>query len=230
MSFTAIGDAIWVKHFPFKVLGSPLGKTTTVMRLPDGDLVIHSAAPMGAEDVTAIRALGTPRWLMEGSRMHDTFASTLRKAFPEATYLLPPRFPLTAEALAPAERLRAAALPEAWAGEIEIERVKGIPAVEEHVVWHRPSRTLILSDLVFNLALSADEKVPFFLRWVSGIKVFPATSRLVKLATKDRGAVAKSVERLLSWEIDRVVVGHGEIMADNAKDLLQETLSWARSG
>ena len=227
MSFEPRGDSIWVKHVPFSVLGAPLGKTTTVMRLKDGDLVIHSAAPLEAEDVAAVYELGRPRWLMEGSRMHDTFALSMRALFPEATYLLPPRFPLSVEALAPAEKLKAKALPESWRGEVEVERIGGVPAVEEHAVWHRPSGTVILSDLVFNLTLAPGERVPFFLRWVSGIKEFPATSRLVKLATKDKQAVARSIDRILAWDFERVVVGHGEIMAVNAKDLLKETLKWA---
>lgn len=227
MSFKPLGDSIWVTHVPFKVLGAPLGKTTTVMRLKDGDLIIHSGAPLGAEDVAAVCELGRPRWLMEGSRMHDTFARSMRALFPEVTYLLPPRFPLSTEALAPAEKLKVNALPESWNGEIEVERIGGVPAVEEHAVWHRPSGTLILSDLVFNLALAPGARVPFFLRWISGIKAFPATSRLVKLATKDKQAAARSIDRVLAWDFERVVVGHGEIMAVNAKDLLKEALKWA---
>ena len=225
MSFQPLGPSIWVQRFPFSVLGAPLGKTTTVIRLGTGELVIHSAAPMGPDAGAEIRALGQPRWLLEGSRMHDTFARSLRAVFPEAIYLLPPRFPFSAEALAPAEKLRAQSLPSAWADEIEIERIKGAPAVEEHVLWHRPSRTLILSYFVFNIALPAGAPVPFFLRWVSGIKAFPATSRLVKWAARDREAVKQSWDRIMAWDFERVVVGHGEIIAPNAKDLLQEALS-----
>jgi hypothetical protein len=226
MSFKPIGDSIWVKHFPFRLLGAPFGKTTTVIRLENGDLIIHSAAPLASEDVAAVGELGRPRWLMEGSRMHETFAASMRTLFPEATYLLPPRFPLSFDHLAPAEKLRVKGLPESWRGEVEMERIGGVPAVEEHAVWHRSSRTLILSDFVFNMALDPGERVPFFLRWISGIKVFPATSRLVKFATKDKKAVAKSIDRILEWDIDQVVVGHGEIMTVNAKDLLKETLDW----
>lgn len=226
MSFTQLGDSIWVKHFDFKFLGAPMGKTTTVIRLGE-DLLVHSAAPMGSEDVEAIKALGNVRWLMEGSRMHDTFAASLRAGFPEAMYLVPPRFPLSAEVMAPSEKLRSKALPEAWTGEIEMERVLGVPALEEHAVWHRASKTLILSDFVFNIGLPPGRRVPFFFRWVSGIKAFPATSRLVKLAVKDRGQVKKSVERILAWDIEQIVVGHGEVMAVNAKDLLKQALNWA---
>jgi hypothetical protein len=198
----------------------------TVMRLPKGEWVIHSGAPLTKTDVGAVRALGEPAWLLEGSRMHDTFGGRLRQAFPETTYLLSPRFPLKSQDLAPARRLKTAELPAAGRDEIEIVRVAGIPAIEEHVLWHRRSKTLVVSDLVFNLGWPPEQRVPWFLRWVSGIKSIPATSRLVKLATKNRDAARKSIERILEWEIARVVVGHGAVMETNARDLLKRTLNW----
>ena len=226
MSLRQIGDSIWVRQFPFQVLGAPLGKTMTVMRLPTGDLIIHSGGPLEDDDVADVRRLGKPRWLMEGSRIHDTFALRLRKAFPEATYLVPPQFPLNLEDLAPAAYLNPANLPAEWVDEAEVVRIAGAPAVEEHVLWHRRSKTLVLADFVFNLELAPDQTMPWFLRWVSGIKSFPATSRLVKWATKDRPAAREAIERVLTWEIDRVVVGHGAIMEINAKDLLKKSLNW----
>ena len=226
MSLRQIGDSIWVRQFPFQVLGAPLGKTMTVVRLPAGDLIIHSAGPLSDDDVAEVRRLGKPTWLMEGSRMHDTFASRLRSAFPEATYLVPPRFPLKLEVVAPGAYLDPKKLPVEWNDEVEVVRIAGTPAVEEHVLWHRRSKTLVLSDFVFNLELAPGQPMPWFLRWVSGIKSFPATSRLVKWATKDRLAARAAFERVMTWEIDRVVVGHGAIMELNAKNLLNKALKW----
>jgi hypothetical protein len=37
-----------------------------------------------------------------------------------------------------------------------------------------------------------------------------AQSRLWHLYTKDRGAVRRSLEKLLTWEFERVLPGHGE--------------------
>ena len=226
MSLRQIGDSIWVRQFPFRVLGAPLGKTMTVVRLPGGELIIHSAGPLSDDDMAEVRRLGKPRWLMEGSRMHDTFASRLRSAFPEAIYLVPPRFPLKLADLAPAAYLTPTNLPAEWIDEVEVVRIAGTPAVEEHVLWHRRSKTLVMSDFVFNLELAPGQAMPWFLRWVSGIKSFPATSRLVKWATKDRSAAREAFERVMTWEIDRVVVGHGTIMEINAKDLLKKSLNW----
>ncbi len=222
----ARGEGLWVLHFPFRLLGANLGKTTTVMRLASGELAVHSGAPFAADDVAAIRSLGPVRWVLEATRMHDTFAPDLRRAFPEAEMLVPAGFPVTSETIAPSRVLGKP--PEAWAGEIEVLPLRGIPVMREFAVLHRASRTLVLADLIFNLPLAPEERVPFFLRWVSGFKRFPGTSRLVRMSVRDRPAFARSVEALLACDIERVVVGHGEVIEQDAKRILSEALSWAR--
>jgi flavorubredoxin len=58
------------------------------------------------------------------------------------------------------------------------------------------------------------------------LKSFPGTSRLVKLCVKDRAAVRESLEEILSWDFERVVVSHGEIITENAKETLRQVLAW----
>ena len=223
----ALDDSIWVRSFPFRLLGAGLGKTMTVMRLPSGDLVVHSSAPVSQAHIAEVKALGRVRWIVEASRMHDTFARRLRMAFPEAEYLVPTGFPLGSADLAPCAPLLPA--PEAWTGQIDVLHLEGNPSTQEHVMLHRPSRTLIVADLVFNLQIPAGERVPFFLRWVSGIRAFPATSRLVRLTVRDKTAFRRSIATLLSWDFKRVIVGHGEILATEAKTELRRALAWANS-
>ncbi|WP_221032350.1 DUF4336 domain-containing protein [Actomonas aquatica] len=221
----ALGEDLWVAQFPFRIVGAELGKAVTVMRLPSGELVVHSGAPWSAADVAAIQALGPVRWVMEATRLHDTFARELRAEFPEAEFLWPARFPVAAEDLAPGREL--GAVPAEWAGEIEVEPLGGIPATQEVAVYHRRSRTLVLADLVFNLRVGPGERVPFFVRWVSGLRTFPGTSRLLRLSVKDRAALRQSLARVLAWDFERVVVGHGEIIAGDAKRTLEQALAWA---
>ncbi|MCF3652479.1 hypothetical protein [Synoicihabitans lomoniglobus] len=224
--FEPIGERIWCGRFDLKVFGAPLGKRTTVMQLSDGGLVVHSAAPFSTADARALREIGEPRWLLECSRAHDTFAQRLRKLFPEATYVIPPKFPLTRDALAPASPW-SGELPAGWKGEIEVQRIGGIPLLDEHAVYHGPSRTLILSDLVFNLSIPDGERIPFFLRWVSGITSFPATSRLIRMLVRDRAALKASLESMLAWDFERVVVGHGEMIVEHPRVTLGRVLDWS---
>ena len=220
----SIGENIGVLHRPFQVLGMPLGKTTTVIRLADGRVLLHSAGPWRAEEVTAISEWGEVAGIMEGSRIHDTFARELRGYFPGVPYGLPPGFPIAAEELAPVEPL--ARWNSRWGQEVRVLKIGGMPRLQEHVLLHVPSRTLVLTDLVFNLVFAPGETVPWPLRLISGLKTFPGTSRLVQWCVKDPAAVQSSLAKMMTWDFDQVVVSHGAVITENAKETLREALAW----
>jgi hypothetical protein len=219
-----IGKDIAVIQHPFQVLRMKLGKTTTVIRLSAGGVLLHSAGPWSAEDVAAIRDWGKVWGIMEGSRIHDTFAREMRAVFPGVPYGLPAGFPIAADELQPVEPL--AGWDRRWGEEVKVRRINGMPRLQEHVLLHVPSRTLVVTDLVFNIKLAPGQSVPWVLRWVSGLKAFPGTSRLVKLCVKDRVAVRESLAEVMSWDFDQVVVSHGEVITDNAKETLRRALDW----
>ncbi len=220
-----IGEDILVLRRPLGVVGMPLGKTSSIIRHPDGRCLIHSAANFSAEDVATIRDWGEVGWLLEATCMHDTFARKLRAAFPDVPYGLPAGFPIKTTALSPTWRLPK--MPAEWDGLLEVLPIRGIPRLNEFAMLHRPSRTLLLGDLVFNLSFPPPQRVPLLLRWISGLTAFPGTSRLLRFMVKDRGALAASIEDMLSRDFERVLCSHGETITADAKTTLRGALAWA---
>jgi len=217
-----IDDTLLLLRQPFSVIGMPLGKTTALIRHPDGRCLLHSAATFTDDDLAEIKSWGEVGWLLEATCMHDTFASAVRGQFPGVPYGLPVGFPLAASAMEPTWRLPK--LPSEWADILEAFPIRGIPRLNECALRHRPSKTLLLGDLIFNLPL---ERSPFMLRLISGLKSFPGTSRLLKFMVKDRAALAKSVEAMLASDFDRVVMSHGVTLAEHPKSALRAALAWA---
>jgi hypothetical protein len=211
---------LWIKHYPFNMLGGHQGRVVTVMRLASGKLIIHSTAPFGPADVAEISELGTPGWLVDAMLNHDTYASDGRAAFPDLPYLVPAGFPhpdkLRAQPLLPA--------PAEWAQEVEVLLIDGMPAAREHVFLHKPSRTIIVADLVFNFE-PVSGWTSFFRRTLMGVKEHPDSARLYPLLIKDRPAYNRSVSELLSRDFDRIVVGHCEPVRSNGKELLRQALA-----
>lgn len=191
-----------------------IGRNVTVIRLGSGELVVHSTAPFSPEDVAEIAALGTPAWLVEATNFHDTFASPGVAAFPDLPYLVPPGF----RSPKGCRTFPLVSPPEAWRNEIEVLPIGGMPKVNEHALFHKPSRTLIVADLLFNLPPAGGLWTRVGLRAVSGIRNHPGNSRLFRAMIRDRSAFEGSLAKLLSLDFDRLVVAHGDPLDGNARE------------
>ena len=218
-----IAQNLWVLRYPLRLMGLAIGRTVTIIRLGSGKLVIHSTAPFTPADLVAIRELGEPGWIVEATRFHDSFAQEGRAAFPGVPYLAPPGFANVGRGMT--EPLTPA--PREWAAELEVLELGGMPKVREHVLFHRPSRTLIAGDLLFNFGRGASGWTRFFARHVMRLKKFVGMSPFFRLMIRERTAFQSSVQRMMDWDFDRVIVAHGEIIQESGKERLREVLQSA---
>jgi hypothetical protein len=218
-----VAENLWIEHYPLDLLGGHQGRVVTVIRLSTGCLIIHSTGPFTATDVAEIKALGNPGWLVDSMLRHDTFAKEGRAAFPNVPYLVPEGFSagadITTQPLLPA--------PPEWQPEVRVLLVEGMPKAQEHVFLHVPSRTLIVADLVFNFPESTGW-TSFFRKTLMGVKEHPDSARLFPLLIKDRPAYDRSISQLLTWDFDRIIVGHHEVVESGGKERLKSAL--ARKG
>lgn len=215
-----VAENLWVMRYGMKILGADLGRAVTLVRL-GGQVVVHSTAPFTAEEASAIRELGQPAWMVEASSIHDTFVKEGRAAFPEADYYVPPGFPEAGGGLPPKSLSQP---PAEWAGLLEVLALGGLPGVSEHVFLHVPTRTLIVGDLIFNVPVTASWWVKTLLRVASGLKPGPGLSRLFLAQVKDRAAFSESLKKLMTWDFDRIIVGHGDIIESDGKSVLAQLI------
>ena len=87
-----LAENLWHLQYSLKVLGADMQRHVAVMRLPSGQVVIHSSGPFKLEDMTDINALGPVGWLMDVMPRHDTFTKQGHEAFPQAAVLGPAGF------------------------------------------------------------------------------------------------------------------------------------------
>lgn len=219
MLLREVADHLWTQKFPLSVLGGCQNRVVTVIRLSSGQLIIHSTAPFVPADLREISSLGHPQWIVDAMLRHDTFSREGREAFPNAEYLVPEGFPnfeeLGCRPLLP--------VPPEWDSEVEVLLIEGMPAVKEHVFLHRPSRTLIVADLVFNFH-PAPGWTGFCRKTLMGVRESPDSARLYPLQIKNRDAYDRSIGRMLSWDFDRIIVGHDTVVPSNGRDALAAAL------
>jgi hypothetical protein len=215
-----LAENLWVKVYPLPLLGTDLGRTVTIIRMPPRRLVVHSMAPFSPSDVAEIRTLGEPSWLVEAMMLHDTYARQGRDTFPGVPFLAPDGFHkvvnFATQPLLPT--------PADWSGELEVFAAAGVPRLKEHLFLHIPSRTLIVADLLFNFAPDEKGWNQFFHRYLAGIKRYPGLSRLFRLCIRDRSAFRTSMTTLLTADFDRIIVGHGRVIERDGKALLRRAL------
>ncbi len=218
-----LAENLWLLAYPLKMLGADLRRNVTIIRLHSGKLVIHSTAPFTQEDVTAIRALGEPGWLLDGILRHDTFAKEGRAAFPGIPYLAPEGFSevvgFPTELMVP--------VPVEWGDELLALEIQGAPVARDTALLHVPSRTLILTELVFNFGDHEPLWTELLLRVAVGGQHHPGMSRPFKAGVKDEAAFQSSLAAIFAWDFDRVIVGHGDVINFDGKAKLRASLAAA---
>jgi hypothetical protein len=100
--------------------------------------------------------------------------------------------------------------PAAWGGALETAAIGGVPKIDEHVVFHHPSKTLVCADLVFNIGAPRNlrTRMALAVTGVGGKRL--AQSREWRWARKDPAAARASAERVLAWPIEHLAPCHGD--------------------
>ena len=182
----------------------------TVVRLADGALLLHGPVPRTPETQREIEALGPVRWIVAPNRLHHLYAGPWSDA-PGANLYGAPGLQKKRKDLRFEATLSSQA-PEPWAGQLEQELVGGLPILNEVAMLHRASRTLIVTDLFFNYPPTRSLLVRV-IRTIEDCDGKLTIPRFIRLFIRDRRAFARSAERILSWDFDRIIVAHGDVVA-----------------
>jgi hypothetical protein len=116
--------------------------------------------------------------------------------------------------------------PALWSGELEQHVVRGVPSIDEVVFFHARSRTLLLVDLAFHVRTSDHALTRFAMRLNGAYGRFGPTRIFRYGLLRDRAALRESLERILAWDFERVVVGHGEVLERDGRRTFREAFAW----
>ena len=217
---------LWVATRPLKLWVGDIGARMTVMRLSDGALVLHSPVALDPGMRAALDTLGPVRWIVGPSKVHHLFLSQYTAAYPAAALCGAPGL---AEKRADLRFTHVLddALRAAWSGELDHLLFEGAPALSEVVFLHAASRTLVLTDLVFNVPPGAPNRARVFHALVGAVGRF-GPHRIVRAAIRDRQAARRSVERILAWDFDRIVVSHGLVLETGGRRAMETAFAYLR--
>jgi hypothetical protein len=221
-----VADTIWSLERPVWFAGARLRARTTVVRLDDGSLLLHTPAPPSDALAEQLRALGPVRWLLVPNCWHRLGAPAAAARFPEAKVVGP------ASALERSKSLRldvdihggrfSEQVPE-----FEALPLRGVPFWDETVLYHRPTQTLLGADIV----CSANAKDHW--TWRCGARLTGCYERVrvppdARKKIVDKPAAARSLQVMLERPAQRLIIGHGEVIEEGCLERL--AAAWRLEG
>ena len=208
---------IWVAETKFKLFGADFGNRMTVIRVGTGELLLHSPIKISDAILNSVRKLGKVSFIVTPNNFHGLFVEEWRKKFPEAKYFTAKEVKENDNLTFSLGSLRS----EYFGRKIEIIKIDGAPKVNEYAFIHKESKTLILTDIAFNIGANVSLWSKVFFKLNGAFDKF-GPSRLMKTMISDPVALSNSIEKILSFDINRIIVSHGNILESNARGALKE--------
>jgi len=204
-------------HYPTRMV---------VMKLVNGDLVLWSPTALTDSLMSSIDALGTVRHLIAPNSLHHTFLGDWQRAYPEAeVYASPGLREKRPDIIFDADFSDSPI--EAWADEIDHAVMRGNRITTEVVFFHRQSGTAIFTDLIQQFPRG----------WFNGWRAMvarldlmtaaePEVPRKFRMAFTDRNAARQSLQHILTWPTEKVIVAHGPPITKNGQAFIRRAFRW----
>ncbi len=212
-------------------LGMILPARMTVIRLSSGDLLLHSPTRFSLDLKEQLEALGPIRHLVAPNIAHWTFLKSWQAHCPDAVTWAAPNLRKRSQVRRSGVRLDHDLdnePPAEWGEDIVLITVPGGLGFRESAIFHQPTRTLLLADLVVNLEV---EKLPQPMRPIArlfGILApdgmpAPYLRAVIKLQHRE---AAQAARQLLALQPERVIFAHGSWFPQNGTAALRHSLRW----
>ncbi len=208
-----VPDRLWLCEYGVRYGGMDLEARTTVVRLANGDLFVHSPGPLEPALQRQVAELGRVAHIVAPGTFHHYHVRTWADAHPEAQVWLCPGLRRKRPGL-PAGRELSDEAPPAWRDEIEQVVLRGARVIAEVLFFDRSSRTLIVTDSIEYYG-DRSRNVPWLLRlwWVLFRKWNrPSPAPEYGMGFRDRGLARRCLEHALGWDFERIVLSHGDLI------------------
>lgn len=220
-----VPDAIWVTERPVWFGGVRLRARTTVVRLADGALWVHSPCAPTDDVCAALDALGELRWIVVPNQFHHLQTPATAARYPRARVI----GPKTAESHNPQVRVSAGFDDADYLRatlELSSVRLDGVPFLDETVFFHAPSGSLIAADLLIS-ATARDHWSWRFAARLFGLRARVGAPPDVRMKTRPSAEAAASIAAMRALPIERILVAHTDPITDRPAERLADAWRFA---
>ena len=199
-----------------------------VVKLSNGSLWVNSPVVVPFDTLQRITQLGPVRYLVAATPRHVWRLEMWHTLFPEAELWAPRSTPFTLKkGYLPLTGILADGPPECWADDLDQLVFKGNPLIEEVLFLQRESRTVILDDLIQIHPIVKGKPFRNALFKLAGVaSPDGGVPHDIRMTFSNRKLARRSLERLLSWDFDRLIIAHGPCIEKDAKPFVREAFRW----
>ena len=194
----------------------------TLIRLRDGALWVHSPIEPTPSLLAELSTLGEVRYVLAPNRTHHLFFRRFLKSFPQAKGFVAPGL---AEKIDDLSQYPVIPMPGPWRDELKGWFIDGLPVLSETVWFHENTGTLLLTDLLFSFGTHNTGMAKLVARLL-GVYDRLGMSLTMKLMTKNKQALRRSIEPLLSLPVQRIVLAHDQVIDEQPVKKLREAFEW----
>ncbi|HEY2733615.1 MAG TPA: DUF4336 domain-containing protein [Polyangiales bacterium] len=212
-----VPQRLWLIEYPVRFGGMNLSARTTIVRLQAGELFVHSPCPIDAALQRRILSLGPVAHVIAPGTFHALHAAAWCRAFPDAQLWVCPGLERKRPELH--GRVLSDEAPLDWHAEIAQAVVHGSRWMREVIFFERASHTLIATDIIENYG-DHSANAPWMLRFwwrLLGTWNRPSPAPEYRFGWCDKRAARASLERVLGWDFERIVLSHGELIEHDAR-------------
>jgi hypothetical protein len=230
-AFSAFAESVYVIDGPdVRDMGFWFTTRMTVVRLSTGVLWLNSPVPTSIQTRQHILQLGPVEYLVAATPRHVWRLAEWHTLFPEAQLWRPRHTLLTLqrESLPYTGVLGDAPSPN-WSADLDQLAFQGNPLGEEVIFFHRASGTVILDDLIQIHLPRQGHPISNALLALTGVVAPDGGVPLdMRLTFTQRRLAQQSLDHLLSWDFDKLIIAHGPCITHAAKPFVKRAFQWLR--
>ncbi|EXJ94053.1 hypothetical protein A1O1_02446 [Capronia coronata CBS 617.96] len=235
---------------PFARFGHvKVGGRGTLVKLQTGNVAVFSPVALTPDVKSKVKSLGTIKYIVAPDIEHHIFLTPWAAEYPEAEIIGVEGLPEKRESnsdtkgtkfhhvFSAQNKLDMRISPE-FDEEFSYEFIHS-HVNKELVFLHKPSRTLIEADVLFNLPATeqysktgVDARSGILTKLFAGIMNTKGDMTWQKrflwyaAGRKDRAGFAESAKRLKQWDYDRIIPCHGDVIETGGKRIMDEATAW----
>ncbi|KAF2771812.1 hypothetical protein EJ03DRAFT_325075 [Teratosphaeria nubilosa] len=238
---------------PFLRFGrAKIGGRGTIVKLASGNLAVFSPVALTDTLKQELASFGNGQihYITALDREHHIFLESWHKQWPDAQVIGPELLPKSREkqnyfkipddrwTLFRKDSKGHFSVSDEFDREFDVEYVHA-HANQELVFNHKPSKTLIEADLLFNLPATEQfsktdvsptsgiiTKLMNTLQSAQGDAVWQKRMLWYAIAAGDRRGFNASVSKIAKWDFERIIPCHGDVIESHGKGILEKVMQW----